>query len=259
VQIKEIKMKAKIRLLEQEWEVDFETPLDISQALSHDENVPKCFGAEAPKFVPMSGEGWVAKVSQGGSVNAFTVKFNPHGNGTHTECYGHISESHDSISDQKIPDHILSQLITVSPQKVGEDRVITESILTAALRDKPRVPALLIRTEPNKIDDKKKDFTGTNPSYLSVEAMTYLVEKGIEHLLIDLPSVDKEEDGGKVACHKVFWNWPKYQGRRHCTITEMIYVRPEINDGLYLLNLQRASFDLDCSPSRPVLFPIVKI
>ena len=42
--------------------------------------------------------------------------------------------------------------------------------------------------------------------------------------------------------------------RAHCTITEMIFVPNEIRDGLYLLNLQTTSFDLDASPSKPVIF-----
>ena len=81
-----------------------------------------------------------------------------------------------------------------------------------------------------------------------------MVDKGIEHLLIDLPSVDREEDGGLLAGHKAFWKLPAPGGREHCTITEMIYVDPSISDGLYLLNIQTPSMTLDACPSRPVLF-----
>jgi hypothetical protein len=34
----------------------------------------------------------------------------------------------------------------------------------------------------------------------------FLHESGIQHLLIDLPSVDKEKDEGKLLAHKAFWN-----------------------------------------------------
>jgi kynurenine formamidase len=85
------------------------------------------------------------------------------------------------------------------------------------------------------------------------EAAKYLVERGVQHLLLDLPSVDREEDGGQLLAHRAFWQYPEAV-RKHCTITELIYVPNEIKDGFYLLNLQTASFDLDVSPSRPVLF-----
>ena len=44
--------------------------------------------------------------------------------------------------------------------------------------------------------------------------------------------------------------------RLDCTITELIYVPDDIPDGLYLLNLQIASFEIDVSPSKPVLYQI---
>ena len=41
---------------------------------------------------------WVGDVKQGGSVNFRNISFNPHGNGTHTECVGHISKEDFSIN-----------------------------------------------------------------------------------------------------------------------------------------------------------------
>ena len=87
------------------------------------------------------------------------------------------------------------------------------------------------------------------------EAAQYLVNKGVDHLLIDLPSVDREKDGGALLCHKVFWNFDG-KLRKHATITELIYVPNTVKDGTYFLNLQVAPFENDASPSRPVLYKI---
>ena len=76
---------------------------------------------------------------------------------------------------------------------------------------------------------------------------------GIDHLLIDLPSVDKESDGGKLLAHHAFWQYP-FNTKTERTITEMIYVPNTIYDGTYLLNIQIASFENDASPSKPLLF-----
>ena len=78
---------------------------------------------------------------------------------------------------------------------------------------------------------------------------------GIDHLLIDLPSVDKEVDGGKLSAHHAFWQYP-HNTKLERTITEMIYVSNTVYDGSYLLNLQIASFENDASPSKPLLFQL---
>jgi hypothetical protein len=41
------------------------------------------------------------------------------------------------------------------------------------------------------------------------------------------------------------------------TITEMIFVDDSIADGLYLINMQIASFESDASPSKPVLYKLI--
>jgi hypothetical protein len=68
-------------------------------------------------------------------------------------------------------------------------------------------------------------------------------------LLIDLPSVDKEKDEGKLLAHKAFWNVTdvndlNLDARLEATITEMIYVPDNVADGSYLLNLQIASLKM---------------
>jgi hypothetical protein len=81
-------------------------------------------------------------------------------------------------------------------------------------------------------------------------------------LLIDLPSVDREQDGGELLAHKAFWNVTDINNlnsdaRHNATITEMVYIPDTVADGTYLLNLQIASFENDASPSKPILYKIV--
>ncbi|HMK07274.1 MAG TPA: hypothetical protein VK476_07070, partial [Flavobacterium sp.] len=96
---------------------------------------------------------------------------------------------------------------------------------------------------------------------LDENAAIFIRETGIEHLLIDLPSVDKEHDEGKLLAHKAFWNVTNVNelnddARLNATITEMIFVADNVKDGSYLLNLQIVSFENDASPSKPVLYEI---
>ena len=96
-------------------------------------------------------------------------------------------------------------------------------------------------------------YSGSNPTYFEPEAIELLVKAGIQHLLTDLPSVDREEDGGKLLAHKTFWNYP-LEINRNNTITEMIYVSNEVDDGQYLVQIQIPSFQLDAAPSRVFLY-----
>ena len=156
-------------------------------------------------------------------------------------------------------------MISIEPQSLGEDLVITKESISNALdvTFKLGIPreALIIRTLPNSESKKHKNYSKTNPPYILEEAATFIRESGIKHLLIDLPSVDREEDEGRLLAHKAFWNVKDINNlnedaRLDCTITEMIFVDDSVKDGSYILNLQMAPFENDASPSKPVLFKI---
>jgi len=87
------------------------------------------------------------------------------------------------------------------------------------------------------------------------EGAVFLRKKGVSHLLIDLPSVDKEKDEGELLSHNAFWN-TSGKLRLDATITEFIYVPNTINDGTYFLNLMVAPIENDASPSKPILYKI---
>jgi kynurenine formamidase len=153
-----------------------------------------------------------------------------------------------------------AELISVEPKAIGEDLVITKEQIEIALGENFQ-EAIIIRTLPNPETKMHLNYSNSNPPYLEEAAAIYIREKGIQHLLIDLPSVDKEHDEGKLLAHKAFWNVKDVNqvnedARFDCTITEMIYVNYAVKDGSYLLNLQFASFENDASPSKPILYKI---
>jgi kynurenine formamidase len=100
-------------------------------------------------------------------------------------------------------------------------------------------------------------WSGSHPPYVHPAAMHLIVERGVEHLLIDLPSVDPEEDAGALTAHRIFWNYPDAP-REPATITELIYVPDHLLDGQYLVDLNAAAFDGDAAPSRPTIYPCRK-
>ena len=260
-------MFATIQHNNQTIEVDLSKPIDISIPITNTDENPIAWYIEKPVIEPVVFGDWIGKVSEGkSSTNFNNIFFNPHGHGTHTECMGHITREFYSINQSLKQFFFLAELISVVPEIQGEDLVITlDSIATALdLTLKLAVPkeALIIRTLPNFKIKKSLKYSNTNPPYLNEDAALFIRESGIQHLLIDLPSVDKEKDDGKLLAHKAFWNVTDVNNlnadaRLDCTITEMIFVPDEVKDGTYLLNLQIASFENDASPSKPVLYAIL--
>lgn len=229
------------------YKADLSKPLDISIPLGQ----AKCFYAPDLKMTPYESDGFIGSVKAGAPVNFYNVQLNPHGNGTHTECVGHITLQQESVNQCIKQYHSIAQLITVTPVKLANgDQVISqESLSSLALTSE----AIVIRTTPNNNSKLTNDYSHTNPPYFENAALAYLRKQGIKHLLTDLPSVDREHDEGKLQGHKTFWLYPT-QERLDCSITELIYVPNEILDGLYLLNLQFPPLELDAAPSRPVLY-----
>jgi arylformamidase len=252
-------MKATITYQDKTYQFKPNNPLDISMPLHQDMPQPECFWAEPVLFETIRVGDFVGSVADGGTTNYKRVHITPHGNGTHTECYGHISADENATIHNCLKRFLfVAHLITVEPQlQANGDRVVMlQDVLDHLNGAKPE--ALILRTLPNSDDKLTRHYSGTNPPYLQHQIGEWLATQGIQHLLLDLPSVDRESDEGKLLCHHAFWQYPQ-NTRCGATITELIYVPSNINDGLYLLNLQIASLQLDASPSKPVLYPLEEL
>ncbi|MDH5597834.1 MAG: cyclase family protein [Cyclobacteriaceae bacterium] len=233
---------------------DFTKPMDISIPINHGDQNPNCYYAEPVTFETIRMGNFVGSVREGGTVNYQKISLTPHGNGTHTECAAHIFDLEQQTINNTLKEfHFFCDLVSVSPQKnqLGDSIVTLENLLNHLPEDLN--DALIIRTLPNDEDKLTRKYTETNPPYIEATVTEYLVKKGVKHLLIDLPSVDKEVDGGKLLGHKSFWKDGGNKTNLN-TITELIFVRNEIPDGLYLLNLQIISLETDASPSKPILY-----
>jgi len=228
----------------------------ISLPIVHGQSNPNCYWAEPPSFETITSEGFIGSVSDGGPVNYQSLKMTPHGNGTHTECYGHITDSGATIF-QSLKDYFfLAQLITVTPvEKTDGDLVVPAEAINMLDLNSP-INGLIIRTLPNDQSKLTRQYSGTNPPYLDSQIGRLLYDRGIAHLLVDLPSVDKEIDQGALVTHRAFWGIDR-KIRKKATITELVFVQNIIKDGLYLVNLQIVPIEMDATPSNPILYPIL--
>lgn len=239
-----------------EYRVDLGKGIDISIPINKGNDNPNCYWAKDVEFETIRFGDFIGSVKEGGTVNYQRLMITPHGNGTHTECYGHISPDPDATINRCLKKFFfLAELITLSSNKNDHgDLVITFE----EYKEKTfsiDTEALIIRTLPNDNNKLSNKYSGTNPPYFDWRIMQDMCNRGVLHVLVDLPSVDPEKDGGKLLAHKTFWRYPN-SIRSNATITELIYVENDIPDGRYLLNLQISSLEMDASPSKPILYKI---
>jgi len=244
---------------------------DISIPLRFNGPQPNAFGVDSASSMVCEYGDLVGDTRRGGSCNFEQVTLITHCNGTHTECIGHITNERISIRECLTDVFISARLISVEPISAAEsdesyavafgteDLLITRGMLESALSNE-KCDALIVRTLPN--DDAKLTRVYKDPTapYFTTDAMQFILSIGIKHLLVDLPSIDRLSDEGKLSNHRIFWNVDqgiferKTATRKNSTITELIYVPNDVEDREYLLNLQIAPFESDAAPSRPILF-----
>ncbi len=253
---------------------DFSSSIDISIPLNFHGKQPNHFGAQTALSKPLESADFIGDTRRGGSCNVEALRLIPHCNGTHTECIGHITDERIAIADVTLDLLIPATLITVAPvpadetgdeycpEKTANDLLITAESLEKALTktDRAFLEGLILRTLPNDPSKKNRRYTEQPPPFFSTPAMQFLSDLPVQHLLVDIPSLDRMYDAGKLSNHHTFWNVPSEshtptpQSRRDRTVTEMIYAPDEIPDGNYLVSIQIPHFISDAAPSRVFLF-----
>ncbi|NNF04552.1 MAG: cyclase family protein [Rhodothermales bacterium] len=236
---------------------------------------PNIYGVDYAEERAVSTETFTGDVSRGGSCNVSRISIIPHCNGTHTECVGHITRDRIAVSDVVVPGLIPACVVSLTPVSgdstddtstppiASSDRVIDAGIIERALDSLPSgfLQALIVRTLPNDDTKVERHYSDNSAPFFSREAMRRIVDAGVVHLLVDLPSVDRLVDDGAMAAHRTFWGVEESTGNPETsssvkTITELIYVPDTVFDGPCLLDLQIPELVTDAVPSRPVVFPV---
>eukprot|EP00743_Colponemidia_sp_Colp-15_P005449 GILK01005858.1.p1 GENE.GILK01005858.1~~GILK01005858.1.p1 ORF type:complete len:764 (-),score=127.62 GILK01005858.1:137-2239(-) len=225
----------------------------------------------------------------GSSCNVDIVTLCPHGDGTHTECAGHVLKEKLSLSDLRITGgNSAALLLTAFGVRIGEsgerylakhseeDLVVTAKALDAsyntllqqhgAILSSSTIPTLVIRTSESAV----RVFSGTNPTYLTLDAAQWIVDHKFSHVCVDLPSVDKEDDQGMLQVHRILMGLPTRAEEDEIVtkeyiaslptraVTEMCRIPSDIEDGVFLASIQIAPFEMDAAPTRILLYRAVE-
>jgi kynurenine formamidase len=267
-------MKLKIELSEVEYSVNTDSGKLISIPVIFNGEQPNTYDVDKASAKAYEAGSFIGDTRRGGGCNFEEYRIIPHCNGTHTECVGHIS--FERISINKIFHELLfpATLITITPEKAfdtndtydpkknEEDRMITLDSLADKLKNsnKDFLKGLIIRTLPNEDNKLSLRYSQNHPPFFSTEAMKYLRSFNVEHLLLDIPSVDRTFDEGKLTAHHIYWDVERMSHEvdpEKCsmrTITEMVYVPNQITDGNYFTSIQIPDFRSDAAPSRIMIY-----
>jgi kynurenine formamidase len=246
--------------------VDFDAAVSLALTLDFSNDHPRHFGAPLATGTPFTSGSFEGAVASGASCNCQRISLVPHCNGTHTESASHLTILQRPLQDI-IPNGPISALLLTVPPRLhsqttetslpaakGPDRLVTRADLLKAWRVMGPAPrALLLRTGT--------DWHDPAPPFLSQQLAQELVARGIEHLVTDLPSLDRLEDDGHLTAHRIFFGLPPRStdlaaaARAHCTITELATFSAGLADGPCAVQLQVPAFSGDAVPSRPLYLP----
>ena len=273
-------MLIELELAGRRWRADAHSFFDLAITLEFDGPQPRFFADDAASAEPLRSGDFFGSVRQGASCNCGVITLAPHCHGTHTECVGHITNADVHVCSVTPAPLSLAALVSAEPLRLetttaatfapaeASDLLLTADTLANAADPWADVPwsALVIRTLPNEPAKKSHAYSGPCPApYFAVDAMRWVVQRDVRSLVVDLPSLDRADDGGTLAAHREYWGLPagatdaRQAARGEALVTELAYVPNDVPDGLYLLDLQVPAFASDAAPSRPILYPAQEI
>ena len=286
----EVAQTQRVRIGDKLYVVDHGDLDDIAIAANPDENLAHTsFNVPPMEMTAVQSVKGVDKPGEDKTkdrVNAYCYhRYAPQIHGTHTEGRSHILTEVTPAIAHIAGIHFLARLITIDPERaagqnlslLGEqdknDRVITREQVEDALGNDKFTPEVLIIRTPNYPGKKSKKHGGTNPPYPHHDVAELLVDRGVKHIVLDLPSADREK--GEVFFHRTFWqdpfsetygkvlpelaHIPRGQTRDESTITEAAYIGDKNEDGWYLIYLNPISLIGDAAPVRPMIAPIPEL
>lgn len=239
----------------QHYSVNLAQGIDATAPVRRQGAQMNAFDIPFSEIKPLKMGDFIGSVLEGGPVNCEGWSIYPHGNGTHTETIGHIASEPNYLSERQFGGLFLCDLVTLSPASTHPTPLILLSEIEAKLT-KPWAPALAIRAD--LIIDDRKQWSGMNPAAIEPALTLEASRQGVIHLLTNLPSIDPEEDEGRLTAHRAFWNYPVLPRKNAC-ITEMVCFPETLADGRYLVQIAVPAVETDAAPSRVTFYELTPI
>lgn len=136
----------------------------------------------------------------------------------------------------------------VTATAFANDRVVTKASVEDAVKEHSKGGGFKVLL----IDLLGEEECMANWAYLTNEAMKYIVQElGVEVVVVNTASVDRESDGGYVPNHKLI-----FENRHHLVIELAKLSQLEASMGTVMLNIEPHNTYADCGPSKLQFTPV---
>jgi len=260
-------MKINIEHNNKKYQIDSNDGVSIAIPVQFNQNKhPKFYDESNPEKKYYKSNGVEYNVDQNAGCNVPLITINIHCSGTHTETAAHVIKDSCFISDISNLNFIPATLISVTPESNinesyhipinDDDKMITKGTLEKYFdSDNEFSDCIIIRTLPNDDDKKVKNYNKHPHPFLSNNAVFFLKGRGVKHIVIDTPSIDRFDDGGQLKNHKIFFKNEDDPINKN-TITELVFIPNHCSDGKYFICIGIPKFKLDAAPSNPVIYKV---
>ncbi|MCY3414672.1 MAG: cyclase family protein [Candidatus Heimdallarchaeota archaeon] len=218
--------------------------ISVSRIISiNPRSEPKAFDLPDYSVKSYSRGDFIGLISEGASCNVNIHSYIPH-TFTHVESSLHVSE--DGISLDLIPESLFSGIIFLLDLSELDSECI-EIEHTSAIFDK-KVRRVAIKSKYS-VDKPDINYTNTDPLYISTKVAKLFHTKGIEVLMLDLPSIDRETD-------KELWGHKYFFENEKRIIIELAYF-DKLNEGYYYYEMTPMKIQTDAISTDIKFYPII--
>src|SRR5918911_2273253 len=125
--------------------------------------------------------------------------------GTHMDAPFHFNPNGQTIDQVEVSRYICNNAILIKIQKNASEMITSDDIIRNSKYEIKEKDTVVFSTGWEKQIEDKDNYTKNNPG-LSKDAAEYLVEKKINAVGIDCPSIDIGIDSGLIAHKKLLSN-----------------------------------------------------
>lgn len=180
------------------------SPIRCSRLISADiDKLPSAFYLSKFTSQPAVVGSFVGDTQKGGSCNVPIYTFTPH-NLTHVETPSHIKHGAKNLKDYP-PGFFtdIAHVVNLTTEDFPNNYILPQH-LPEQLH--PICSSFIFKTSASE-ENPAKNYSGTDPLSFHPDTMREIVSRWprVKMILIDLPSVDKEDDGGKLLAHRNFF------------------------------------------------------
>lgn len=248
---------------------DFKT-VSREVLLNNETKAPNAFHLTpfSSRTVEFEGQ-FIGDVKRGGSCNVDTLSYVPHGL-THLETSAHLlnPDAHPPTVKDIPPESLSGIALLLDLSYLGKEpggKIPWDAVRPVLEKNTLPISLLAIKTHasilPQDYDFSSKDFLSLSPETAKGIHDYRLDGNRIDCLILDLPSIDPESDGGKLLAHRNFFGLPltgmDAEDKEKRALVELAWFS-DLQEGYYYVFISPPRFDTNAVTTGILLRPLLE-